>query len=356
MADLHFTPVYETARQALEITRDEYAACNYIQTWSAHPENRYPGWCDRSQEQMAFFIGMSSRGLRKMCERLIEADLIEQNTATRLYRITKKWFEAVLKARQEQSSGPEQSSDDTGTKFAGEAEPGSGDDGNKVPAHNKLNTKPNRKDSKANAGATISETIEFLNDQIGSDFKAGTKDTQQKLRARIAEGYTIDDFKLVIMYKNWQWANRDEMADYLQPSTLFRSTKFEGYLQAARRHFARLESMPAPQLEAMNKKPIGIMTPADLKGQLSQFYKENPGLWTDAKQYGKVDGKPQDWYTQQVLKFCARQVSRGAIDDTFAQYNARLMDWFLITTETDAPREQKPRNTRTGSAIKFKPG
>ena len=49
------------------------------------------------------------------------------------------------------------------------------------------------------------------------------------MRARIAEGYTVDDFKKVIDIKAEEWLGT-EMDKYLNPSTLFRPSNFEKYL------------------------------------------------------------------------------------------------------------------------------
>lgn len=70
--------------------------------------------------------------------------------------------------------------------------------------------------------------ISFLNSTTGSKYKASTDKTRRLIAARIAEGFTVDDFKTVITKKAKEWQGTD-MAQYLRPETLF-STKFEGYL------------------------------------------------------------------------------------------------------------------------------
>ena len=70
--------------------------------------------------------------------------------------------------------------------------------------------------------------IDYLNEKVGSQFRANNKSTQQRINARLKEGYTVDDFKTVIdkMYAKWKGTEYEE---YLRPQTLF-STKFESYL------------------------------------------------------------------------------------------------------------------------------
>ena len=72
------------------------------------------------------------------------------------------------------------------------------------------------------------EIIDYLNLRTGSDYKHTTKSTQSKINARLNEGFTLDDFKVVIDKKCVEWQDTD-MAKFLRPETLF-GTKFESYL------------------------------------------------------------------------------------------------------------------------------
>jgi uncharacterized phage protein (TIGR02220 family) len=62
-------------------------------------------------------------------------------------------------------------------------------------------------------------------------YKATTKKTQSCVKARLAEGFTVDDFKAVIDKKCAEWIGDEKMEKYLRPETLF-GPKFEGYLNA----------------------------------------------------------------------------------------------------------------------------
>ena len=72
------------------------------------------------------------------------------------------------------------------------------------------------------------DIVTFLNSTVGSNYKSTTGKTRKLIAARIAEGFTVDDFKAVITKKAKEWQGTD-MAQYLRPETLF-GTKFEGYL------------------------------------------------------------------------------------------------------------------------------
>ena len=73
----------------------------------------------------------------------------------------------------------------------------------------------------------------FLIEETGRNFNILTKSHGRHINGRLKEGYSLEDFKAVIKFKNSKWANTD-MSGYIRPSTLFNSEKFDGYLQEAR--------------------------------------------------------------------------------------------------------------------------
>lgn len=70
--------------------------------------------------------------------------------------------------------------------------------------------------------------IDYLNKQSGSSYRASTPKTQTLIKARLAEGFKVDDFKKVIDNKVASWKGT-EWEKFLRPETLF-GTKFESYL------------------------------------------------------------------------------------------------------------------------------
>ncbi len=76
---------------------------------------------------------------------------------------------------------------------------------------------------------TTKEIISYLNEVTKSKFKYSSKATQSKINARLNEGYTLDDFIVVIDKKTDEWLENNEFSKYLCPETLFGS-KFEKYL------------------------------------------------------------------------------------------------------------------------------
>jgi uncharacterized phage protein (TIGR02220 family) len=106
----------------------------------------------------------------------------------------------------------------------------------------KPNCKPNSKANVSQAEEDKEEDIDkdkeiyisivsYLNEKAGTKFKHTTGKTKSAIKARMAEGFTVDDFKTVIDKKCAEWIGDPKMEKYLRPSTLF-GTKFEEYLNA----------------------------------------------------------------------------------------------------------------------------
>ena len=75
------------------------------------------------------------------------------------------------------------------------------------------------------------EIVQYLNQKTNKNFKHTSKVTQRHIRARLAEGFTVSDFKQVIDKKCSDWLRDQKMKEYLRPETLF-GTKFESYLNS----------------------------------------------------------------------------------------------------------------------------
>ena len=69
---------------------------------------------------------------------------------------------------------------------------------------------------------------DYLNEKAGTNYKHSTDKTKQKIKARLNEGFTINDFEKVIDTKVSEWKGTD-FEKFLRPETLF-GTKFESYL------------------------------------------------------------------------------------------------------------------------------
>lgn len=75
----------------------------------------------------------------------------------------------------------------------------------------------------------IDYIIKYLNEKADKSFKLKTEAHRKYVSARLNEGFTEEDCKTVIDKKVNEWKG-SEMDQYLRPETLFRPSKFEGYL------------------------------------------------------------------------------------------------------------------------------
>ena len=81
----------------------------------------------------------------------------------------------------------------------------------------------------------MTEVIDHLNNVAGSSYRSTTETTRKAILARRGEGYDLDDFKLVIDDRWEQWRG-GKMEEFMRPDTLFKPSKFEGYLSEAKKH------------------------------------------------------------------------------------------------------------------------
>ena len=80
----------------------------------------------------------------------------------------------------------------------------------------------------------ITQIILYLNEKANKKYLVKAKEARGCINARIAEGYSLNDFKKVIDIKVSKWLNTPQ-EDYLRPITLF-GTKFNSYLNERPQH------------------------------------------------------------------------------------------------------------------------
>lgn len=89
---------------------------------------------------------------------------------------------------------------------------------------------PNNTNNNLSKSKDIDNIIAHLNKQAGMNYRSSSKATQAHIKARLSEGFTVEDFYTVIDKKCAEWKG-GEFEKYLRPETLFGS-KFENYLNA----------------------------------------------------------------------------------------------------------------------------
>lgn len=113
------------------------------------------------------------------------------------------------------------------------------------------------KKSKVNSLPVHKIIIDYLNKRAGKNFRHTTSETVKFINGRISEGYTIEDFKKVIDIKVEEWKGDPFGDKYLTPSTLFRPSNFEKYLNQQRiKPKNKLQSSPSYDLEEIERRAM----------------------------------------------------------------------------------------------------
>lgn len=133
-----------------------------------------------------------------------------------------------------------------------ESEPETIDDTKGEPRTEQAKKPKKAKENKADTDAT--EVIDYLNVKTSSSYRATTEANIKPIRARLNDGFTVEDCKKVIDTKSGQWLNNPDMVKYLRPATLFSPSKFEGYLNECRgKPSIRGDSPPISEQAAFNQ-------------------------------------------------------------------------------------------------------
>ena len=82
--------------------------------------------------------------------------------------------------------------------------------------------------------AAIERVLGRLNERTDRDYRATTREHQEAILKRLREGHTELDLRLVIWDRANRWLDDEQMADHLNPTTLFARKKFPDYLAAAK--------------------------------------------------------------------------------------------------------------------------
>lgn len=100
----------------------------------------------------------------------------------------------------------------------------------KTPKHNNIKLPTNIK-KESNNNTDYADAIVYLNAKAGTNYRP-INGNLAKVKARLDEGYTLEDVKSVIDSKCTEWIGT-KFEQYLRPETLFGATKFAGYVGQA---------------------------------------------------------------------------------------------------------------------------
>lgn len=124
---------------------------------------------------------------------------------------------------------------------------------------NKLNAlSDNKRNALSDNREIYTAVVDHLNAKTGKHYKSSNDTTRRYIRARLNDGFTVEDFKSVINKKTEEWLNTD-MEKYLRPETLF-GTKFESYLNEKIKK--KSSSYDIGKVKERARKPI-VYTPRE---------------------------------------------------------------------------------------------
>ncbi|MCT3390353.1 replication protein [Lentilactobacillus hilgardii] len=181
--------------------------------------NSYKEW----NKQFPFF---SERTLRRAINSLEKQGYIvtgNYNKAgfdnTKWYRINYEKLVANPSGQNDQTSSP---------NWPGGSGQNDQTNTNRLP---ETTTETNKEHSPAKAEPSFpwESVIDYLNEKADKHYRH-TEANRRLVMARHKEGFTADDMRRVIDNQCVEWLHDNQMNQYLRPATLFRASKFEGYL------------------------------------------------------------------------------------------------------------------------------
>ena len=117
------------------------------------------------------------------------------------------------------------------------------------------------------------EILSYLNDLTGRNYRP-IKSNLSKIESLLKDGYSFQDIEEVIEVKVFEWLNNPKMSQHLNPTTLFRPSNFDKYINQVvavkqnpelyKAHYAKLNKQTGntakeaiANIEKMGDNPLG---------------------------------------------------------------------------------------------------
>lgn len=210
--DNNFVTIQGWMRTKLNLKGNELLAYAVIYGFSQMDGAKFTG----SRKYLAEWCGCSMATIDRTLNSLVDKGLISRTSY-----ITKHGYRAIEYAvRQNDTQAPA----DTQTHTESTTE------------HNTTEPRPLIDEPQAPAQPKkpdpTEEVVNHLNHRLGTRYQPTTQATRKLVKARLKEGFTVEDMKLVIDKKAAEWVGNPKMAPFLRPDILF-GNKFEGYLNSS---------------------------------------------------------------------------------------------------------------------------
>ena len=101
------------------------------------------------------------------------------------------------------------------------------------------------------------EIVDDLNSILDTSYRCNSQKTRSMIKARLNEGFTLEQFKIVHRKKAAEWGSDEKMVKFLRPETLY-GNKFESYLNqkdkfTPRKARPKIEKLEQPTEESRKK-------------------------------------------------------------------------------------------------------
>lgn len=212
--DNNFVTIQGWMRTKLNLKGNELLAYAVIYGFSQTDGAKFTG----SRKYLAEWCGCSMATIDRTLNSLVDKGLISRTSYVTKHGYRAVEYAAMGPSRIDESSAAESCAADTDAPRTPATEPQPLLNEPQAPAQ------PEEPDP-------TEEVIDHLNQRAGTHYKATTANTRKLVKARLKEGFTVDEIKLVIDKKCADWGNNPAMVEYLRPETLF-GNKFEGYLNS----------------------------------------------------------------------------------------------------------------------------
>ncbi len=269
-----YTNILHNPRKALGISVLEYCVLDYVYKTQTHPEYGVNGWTKTGCHKIADFLGVSSGTVKGIFDRMDAVGLLER-MGDDLKRATTKFYSIAYEQDVQKLNGGCSETERGGVqKLNGkrsETEQHIKEEkeifklnkkevvelhstvtlidevdetsveihhvpdyfDNETKKEKKISGK--RKETSAEDMDLVFQVVTYLNEKTEQAFQPGGEKTKSLILARHhADKWNLEDFKTVIDHKKSEWFVKDNLRQYLRPSTLFAAGHAEEYLQAAK--------------------------------------------------------------------------------------------------------------------------
>lgn len=303
-----YTQVKHRPRIALGLSTDEYCLLDLIHRRSRAVNAPVKGWCVTSQSNLCKDLGLKIATFKRMVKKLKDTDFIISDANGKLKKVAPKFYNAVYceeRYQNDTNNGIKMipDSSNNGIKMIPEQYQNDTENGIKMIPSNivgniskVINTLSEQSSPMDDPVPFVKIVIQYLSAKTGKTFRIPPDEVTFKksekfslINARLRQGNSVKDLINVIDVKCAEWLEDPENKKYLRPSTLFRASNFERYLD----EFQNIDTSATGQ----NVNVISSQQ-EEAKKVLRQLYKKHRNIWKE-----KYTNKAKTNYVEALRMF-----------------------------------------------------